>query len=250
LADQWQIQRLRRGVSSWNIWRAQHPSVKSDLSDADLSGANLSGVNLGETRLIRANLRGASLIGASLIGANLRGADLRGADLHRADLHEADLSKADLCETNLSEVSCNGTTFLAIDFRTTKGLAHIIHRGPSAIHLSSLQLPLDTNALHFLRGVGLTNEQINLWRARTVRSLQYHSMLISYSSKDEALAQRLYTDLQRHGVRCWLAPEDLKIGSKIRDHIDQAIQIQDRFLLLLSEHSVASSWIEHELKLF
>jgi TIR domain len=76
----------------------------------------------------------------------------------------------------------------------------------------------------------------------------YHSLFISYSSKDETLARRLHNDLQDHGVRCWFAPEDLKIGNKIRDHIDQAIQIHDRSLLLLSEHSIASAWVEHEVE--
>jgi hypothetical protein len=45
---------------------------------------------------------------------------------------------------------------------------------------------------------------------------QYYSCFISYSSRDEALAQRLHADLQVDGVRCWFAPEDLKIGDEFR----------------------------------
>jgi hypothetical protein len=40
----------------------------------------------------------------------------------------------------------------------------------------------------------------------------------------------------------------MKIGNKIRDCIDQAIQMQDRSLLLLSEYSIASTWAENEVE--
>jgi len=78
--------------------------------------------------------------------------------------------------------------------------------------------------------------------------IQYHSLFISYSSTDEMLARRLYSDLQAHGVRCWFAPEDLKIGTKFRQRINEAIHQQDKLLLLLSEQSIASTWVESEVE--
>ena len=78
--------------------------------------------------------------------------------------------------------------------------------------------------------------------------IQYHSVFISYSSKDEMLAYRLHADLQARGVRCWFAPEDMKIGDKIRQRIDEAIHLQDKLLLLLSEHALASDWVEAEVE--
>jgi hypothetical protein len=55
-------------------------------------------------------------------------------------------------------------------------------------------------------------------------------------------------DLQSKRVRCWFAPEDMKIGDKIRPTIDQSIRIHDKLLLVLSEHSMASQWVEHEVE--
>src|SRR6266700_1127588 len=78
--------------------------------------------------------------------------------------------------------------------------------------------------------------------------IHYYSLFISYSSNDEILAHRLHADLQAHGVRCWFAPEDLKIGNKFRQHIDEAIHLQDKLLLLLSEYSIASTWVENEVE--
>jgi hypothetical protein len=78
--------------------------------------------------------------------------------------------------------------------------------------------------------------------------VQYHSLFIGYSSADDMLARRLHADLQARGVRCWFAPEDMKIGDKIRARIDEAIHLHDKLLLLFSEHSIASAWVEDEVE--
>ena len=85
-------------------------------------------------------------------------------------------------------------------------------------------------------------------RSLAGKAIEYYSCFISYSSKDEAFARRLYADLQSNNVRCWFAPKDLKWGEKIRAGIDQAIHLHDKLLLILSKYSVASGWVEHEVK--
>jgi TIR domain len=40
----------------------------------------------------------------------------------------------------------------------------------------------------------------------------------------------------------------MRIGDKIRPRIDESIRIYDKLLLVLSEHSVASQWVEHEVE--
>ena len=81
-----------------------------------------------------------------------------------------------------------------------------------------------------------------------MQPIQFYSCFISYSSKDQPFAERLYADLQGKGVRCWYAPEDLKIGEKIRVGIDESIRIHDKLLLVLSKNSVASDWVEKEVE--
>jgi hypothetical protein len=61
-------------------------------------------------------------------------------------------------------------------------------------------------------------------------------------------ARRLHADLQARGVRCWFAPEDLKIGDRFRQRIDEAIHIHEKLLLLLSEHAIVSDWVEDEVE--
>lgn len=58
----------------------------------------------------------------------------------------------------------------------------------------------------------------------------------------------LYADLQVKGVRCWFAPEDVKIGDLFRQRIDDAIRLHDKLLLVLSAHSVKSDWVREEVE--
>jgi hypothetical protein len=78
-------------------------------------------------------------------------------------------------------------------------------------------------------------------------AIHYYSCFISYSSKDEDFAKRLHADLQNNGVRCWFAPHDLPTGAKTWDAIDEAIRVRDKLLLILSENSIASEWVEDEV---
>ena len=85
-------------------------------------------------------------------------------------------------------------------------------------------------------------------KSLVVKAIEYYSCFISYSSKDEEFAKRLYADLQREGVPCWFAPEDLKIGAETRTGIDEAIRVHDKLLIVLSANSVRSAWVKKEVE--
>jgi hypothetical protein len=76
----------------------------------------------------------------------------------------------------------------------------------------------------------------------------YHSCFMSYSSGDDIFVQRLYHDLLERGVQCWLAAEDMKTGTKVRPSLDEAISTHDKLLLVLSQKSVQSQWVEQEVE--
>jgi hypothetical protein len=71
---------------------------------------------------------------------------------------------------------------------------------------------------------------------------------LSDDGKAQFFADRIYADLQNKGVRCWFAPRDLQIGDKMLDKIDAAIRLRDKVLLILSQHSIKSDWVEDEVK--
>jgi hypothetical protein len=87
---------LRKGIKTWNAWRADNPSILPDLRGSDLIGANLSDADLRGTNLSRANLCESDLSEADLSIADLRESDLSGVNLIRADLR-----KITLCNTNI-----------------------------------------------------------------------------------------------------------------------------------------------------
>ena len=49
-------------------------------------------------------------------------------------------------------------------------------------------------------------------------------------------------------MRVWFAPEDLKGGKKLREQLFDAIQLNDRLLLVLSDHSILSDWVMTEIR--
>ena len=139
------------------------------------------------------------------------------------------------------------TVFGNTNLSGTKGLESCSYIGPSTVDHRTLaksgKLPLK-----FLRGVGLPDTFIDYLPSLLGDALEFYSCFISYSSKDQKFAKRLHADLQDKGVRCWFAPEDLKIGARTRPAIDEAIRIRDKLLLILSERSIESDWVEKEVE--
>lgn len=72
-------------------------------------------------------------------------------------------------------------------------------------------------------------------------------MFISYSSEDQRFADRLHTDLRAKNLRVWFAPEDLKIGDRFEERIEESIRHYDKVMIVLSEASVRSPWVEREI---
>jgi len=197
-------------------------------NDTNLSGANLSNSRFSYTNLSAAKLNSADLSGANLIGANLSGANLIGA--------------------NLSGAHIRATIFGDVDLRTVKGLESVQHDGPSTLGTDTLVRSQGNIPEVFLRGVGLPDTFITYARSLVNSPIEYYTCFISYSSKDQDCAERLYADLQSKGVRCWYAPEDMEIGDKIKHRIDESIRLYDKLLLLLSEHSIGSDWVAYEVE--
>jgi hypothetical protein len=124
------------------------------------------------------------------------------------------------------------------------------HRGPSSVGLDTVLVSGGDIPEVFLRGCGLPDPVIAyiVSLSNSERPIQLYSCFISHSSHDHEFCQRLHNDLQAADVRCWFAPEDLKIGDKFRDEIESAIRVHDKLLLVLSEHSVQSEWVATEVE--
>ena len=239
----------RADLSDANVSRADLSEAKLigvDFSHANLSRADLSQANLIQADLGRADLSEAKLIGADLSHANVTRADLSRAHLNGAYLRGGNLSEANLFEANLSQATLSETIFGAVDLTGTNGLSECRHYGPSVVDFRTLFLSQNLS-ITFLRGCGLHDNLIDYLPSLRGDAIQFYSCFISYSTRDQFFADRLHADLQNNGVRCWFAPHDIRIGDRIWDAIDEAIRVRDKLLIILSEASIASDWVEDEV---
>ena len=222
--------------------------MRAYLMRAKLSKANLSRANLGLANLSEADLRVVDLREANLGLTNLGLANLGGANLSRANLGLANLSEADLKVADLKNATCWKTIFVNVDLSETRGLETVKHYGPSSIGIDTLYKSKGNIPGEFLRGCGVPDQMIEYAKSLTISPIEYYSCFISYSSKDEEFAKRLWEGLQAKNVRCWLACEDMKIGDKIRSTIEESIRLHDKLLLIFSENSMKSKWVKHEVE--
>jgi|SRR5580692_8480121 uncharacterized protein YjbI with pentapeptide repeats len=272
MANPEHLVKLKDGVAAWNNWRVEHPDVTPDLieailDDADLSGANLSRAKLHHAslfgvRLQRANLQGADLHladlrqaslsqaqmeGVGLHGATLNHANLSGVNLRAAELREASLIGTYLSGSDISHAKVGSTAFDDNDLSEVKGLATVLHHGPTAIGIATIYRSKGKIPEPFLRGAGVPEDFITYMKALAGTAIEFYSCFISYSTKDQDFADRLYADLQNKGVRCWFAPHDVQAGKKLHEQIDEAIRLHDKLLLILSPHSMESEWVKTEI---
>jgi hypothetical protein len=241
MANAEQVGRLRDGVEDWNRWRRDlqldQIEVLPDLADADLHNMDLAGANL-----LCADLRR-----ADVSFSNFRGAELAASNLSRANLYAANLTGTNLNGADFTCAVVGSTIFTYTDLSSVGGLETVEHEGPSSIGIDTIYESKGEIPETFLRGCGVPEDFIVYAKSLVTNPVEYYSCFISYSTKDQEFADRLYADLQNRGVRCWFAPHDIQSGKKTHEQIDEAIRLHDKLLLILSPHSMASEWVKTEI---
>ena len=244
----------------------------ANLNKANLSGTNLRGANLGQAHLEHTNLTNAQLNKADLNGAHLRGANLFVVDLTEANLWEADLSQANLNGANLrwstwSWAKVEMTIFGNLDLRDTFGLEDIVYYGPATIGVDTFARSQGKIPEVFLRGCGLSDWEIELvklynpelsndernkilyktYDLQASQAIQVSPLFISYSHRDSEFIDKVGNHLIKKGIRFWRDVHEMKAG-RMEKQIDRAIRQNPTVLLVLSEHSLSSEWVEHEVR--
>jgi hypothetical protein len=74
-----------------------------------------------------------------------------------------------------------------------------------------------------------------------------HQVFVSYSTKDQAIADAVREHLQNNGVSCWMAPHNLLGGSDWATGIVEAIDQSQALLLILSQASNVSDDVKREV---
>lgn len=240
----------------------------TNLSYSKLTNANLVRAQLGGALLEGAHLQSANLAGAILYAAHLQRANFSGANLTGTSLNQANLTDANLFGSLLQGAKISGTILGKIDLSESIGLEHVIHEGPSHISSDTFALSRGRIPEAFLRGCGLSdweieavklynpdlsNEERNkilykIYDLQATQAIQISPLFVSYSHADGLFVDKVGKSLQGKGVRYWRDTHDMKAG-RIEKQIDQAIRQNPTVLLVLSEESLSSDWVEHEVRL-
>jgi hypothetical protein len=243
-------------LAQYNILSATKADLRrADLRRVDLSRANLRGADLSGAILTRADLSAADLTQAYLSGcdlsrADLSNANLTGADLSRADLQSANLTGATLSGSDFTGANCGWTIFGKVDVSNVRGLDKVRHDAPSILGVDSIYQSKGRIPEKFALGCGVPLNFLTYMPSlvSAEEAFHFYSCFISYSHRDQAFAEKLYSRMRQEHLRVWYAPEDMKSGQKIHEQIDKAIGSFDKLLLVLSKDSMQSEWVTTEIR--
>ncbi|MEM7166100.1 MAG: toll/interleukin-1 receptor domain-containing protein [Planctomycetota bacterium] len=160
-----------------------------------------------------------------------------------------------------------GQTVWATDLSEVQGLETLVHSGPSEIGQQALSLARGQLPDEFLKRCGLSDWQLlnarlydptlsaeaisdlqyRVFDLRVGQPLQVSSLFISYSHADSRFVTKLERVLDSQGIRYWRDVHHATAG-RLDKVVERAIRLQDVTLLVLSESSVESDWVQHEVR--
>ena len=259
----------------------------ADLSGLVLDGANLEDAVLFEAVLANASFIGASLRRAVLQGADLRGANLgsadlsdadlsgtwgtwlrdptdrgtrrrdptarlawpSGADLRQASLHDTLFARTNLRGCNFSGARLNRTIFSDVNLSLAQGLEDAIHDGLSQVTVSTLAQSRGVLSRAFFSKCGVPEGVLRsvLVPKPSKAPAQYYSCFISHSSEDVEFTEKLVERLTDASVVVWYDNRNVQGGRSLEDQFCDAIRASDRLLLVVSQSSLASWWVDREV---
>ena len=75
-----------------------------------------------------------------------------------------------------------------------------------------------------------------------------HHVFVSYASQDAAVANSIVENLEQHGIKCWIAPRDMKPGAQYADAIVRAINDAKAAVLVMSGSAIDSTHVAREVE--
>jgi hypothetical protein len=92
------------------------------------------------------------------------------------------------------------------------------------------------------------------WKKAAVQSLTESgagnvmtNVFLSHSHADRAIASELAAALKMHGLNVWIDTTEIRAGDSIHERIETGLQAASYLVVLLSEHSLASKWVQREI---
>lgn len=189
MAQNEQVEILKKGAAVWNAWRKDNPRVEVDLSHSSFGEIEIPKIDLRRANLTGTHLRWAYMREAKLAHAVLDNADLRIADLSRADLRKASLQGAHLSGAYLREA--------VLDNANLRG-ANLVGVNLDHVNLRNADLTNANLRNSILVDVDLTNAKMNgcrvfgtsVWNADTTGAEQ-DDLIVTREGESDITVDRL-----------------------------------------------------------
>ncbi|MFQ5810308.1 MAG: TIR domain-containing protein, partial [Armatimonadota bacterium] len=75
-----------------------------------------------------------------------------------------------------------------------------------------------------------------------------HDVFISYAQEDRRIAEAVCAALEARGIRCWIAPRDIRLGQDFGEAIVDAIEESRLMVLVLSADANLSHYVKNEVE--
>jgi hypothetical protein len=85
--------------------------------------------------------------------------------------------------------------------------------------------------------------QLDAWLNRVVPPTPQFDVFISYAAGDSAVADELRSDLEKSGLKCFMAEKDILVAAEWQDSIRAALIGSKRVLVLLTPRSINRPWV-------
>lgn len=85
--------------------------------------------------------------------------------------------------------------------------------------------------------------KFDAWLNTIVPRKPEFDVFISYAAGDSAVADELRTDLERNGLKCFMAEKDIQVATEWQDSIRAALMGSKRILVLLTPRSINRPWV-------
>jgi len=119
--------------------------------------------------------------------------------------------------------------------------------GPSPIGIDTVYKSKGEIPEVFLENAGVPKDLIVFIESHIEQTEVLFSCFVSYSGKDEPFAPKLFEDLLGQDVRCCLISERVRKKERHYPLIDAALNLHDKEILVMSENSLESDWLEDEI---
>ena len=133
MGDPTHIAKIDEGVTAWNRWRQENPTIQPNLTRADLSGRDLTGVDFRGVGLFKANLTGTVLARSILRQARLVNTIFRNANLSEAHVYGTSVWDVDLTDATQSDliITPPGQTIITVDNLEVAQFIYLLIRNES-----------------------------------------------------------------------------------------------------------------------